>query len=534
MLFQITPYAISGLLIFLSYIFFVIILLTIGRSKLTKIMVVHYLCVCIWGVGAFLIGTIKDPAWDNLIWHIFYPIVLFIPPTFIHVIQVLTKEKNKIVLWFGYLQAILFTILTFTGHLITEVFLAFNSLYFFKGTFFYLLSFILWIFLISFAHTKLLFYYSKPRTEKKQDIYYIYLSIPLGFVGGITNFLPGTLGLNIYPFGNFLIPIYGFLIIYATVKYNLFDISIAFKKGFIYSLLIAIISLAYLLVVFIIEKITQEFLGYRSTFSSVIFAFILGLVLIPLKNWIQDMTERYFFNISIDKMAEQNELLRHEVIQKEKYKLAASLAGGIAHEIKNPLTALQIFCSKILEKKDDPEFLQKYQHITALELARIESLAKDLTDFAKPSSPLFTPIELNKLFHETLELVNAQLKSNKISLKLTFSDDITLHADKNQLKQALLNIILNAIDAMPQGGTITIKTTPHAHKLEILIKDTGHGINPEDIKHIFEPFYSRKSDGTGLGLAITETIIKRHHGEITVRSSLNKGTEFKITLPTVS
>jgi two-component system sensor histidine kinase AtoS len=106
-----------------------------------------------------------------------------------------------------------------------------------------------------------------------------------------------------------------------------------------------------------------------------------------------------------------------------------------------------------------------------------------------------------------------------------------IHLDPQQIKQALLNVFLNAIDAMPEGGLISVNTNIQSDKLCLTITDTGQGINPEDIKHIFDPFFSKKDQGTGLGLSITYEIIKNHNGKIFVESKLGKGTAFRIELP---
>ncbi len=140
---------------------------------------------------------------------------------------------------------------------------------------------------------------------------------------------------------------------------------------------------------------------------------------------------------------------------------------------------------------------------------------------------------MSQLLAETLNLIEYQLKTYHIDLQTTndISNTLTISADPNKLKQAFLNIILNAIDAMPEGGKLAITLKAISSTLTVSISDTGCGIGPDDLKHIFEPFYTKKEKGTGLGLAIVQGIIEEHEGKIRIKSEINKGTEFIIELP---
>jgi len=192
---------------------------------------------------------------------------------------------------------------------------------------------------------------------------------------------------------------------------------------------------------------------------------------------------------------------------------------------------------RILQKMNDPEFLKQFAQIVPAEINRINALMQELLTFAKPSEPKFESINPDTLIQNVINLLSPQLaKSNiKTSTELT-NKPINIQADPSLLKQALLNIIMNAIDAMPDGGTLSVITNSSnvilakAGIFTIEISDTGCGISPEDLKHIFEPFYTKKEKGTGLGLAITQGIIEKHGGTITVKSELGKGTGFTINL----
>ena len=280
------------------------------------------------------------------------------------------------------------------------------------------------------------------------------------------------------------------------------------------------------------EKILQGIIGYNSIFISVTTAFLLGIIFFPLGRKIQYAIDKVFFKGTREEIAFQNELLRKEITQSEKHKAVAALASGIAHEVRNPLTALKAFYEHFPEKKNDPKFLEKFTRIAGKEIGRIEGLIQQLLDFAKPSPPSFQETDMNRLIEETLDLISNKLGANNITLHKHLASNIQhLNVDKNQIKQVLLNIFLNAIDAMPTGGILTIRTTSDEQRTTISISDTGSGIAPEDLKRIFEPFFSKKATGTGLGLAITQGIIQEHGGKIKVNSTIGEGTEFIIELP---
>ncbi len=235
-------------------------------------------------------------------------------------------------------------------------------------------------------------------------------------------------------------------------------------------------------------------------------------------------------------IAEENELLRQEVTQSDRMKSIAILASGMAHEIKNPLTPIKTFSEQLPYRLDDKEFLLKFSKIINKEVDRIDGLVQDLLNFAKPSLPQLKETNIHQLISQTLDLLNNEIIRHKIKLITSIEDsNILVNIDPKQIKQALLNIFLNAIDAMPNGGTLTINLLARMEttnkSLNIEISDTGCGIKFEDIPHIFDPFFSKKDHGTGLGLSITHEIIKNHNGRIFAESELEKGTTFRIELP---
>ena len=263
-------------------------------------------------------------------------------------------------------------------------------------------------------------------------------------------------------------------------------------------------------------------------------ASLIALIFTPLKNWIQDLADRAFFKATPMEMAQQNEQFRQEIAQSERMKSIAILASGMAHEIKNPLTPIKTFSEQLPSRLNDKEFLLKFSRIINKEVDRIDNLVQELLSFAKPSTPKLKRVNIHQLIGQTLDLLNNEIIRHKIRLNTSFENkNILIRIDPQQIKQALLNILLNAIEAMPDGGSLNIDSYFHSNnnKLIIAISDTGCGIDPKDLTHIFDPFFTKKDHGTGLGLSITYEIIKNHQGKIFAESELGRGTAFKIELP---
>jgi two-component system NtrC family sensor kinase len=229
---------------------------------------------------------------------------------------------------------------------------------------------------------------------------------------------------------------------------------------------------------------------------------------------------------------------QEQLIQSGKMAALGQLSAGIAHEIRNPLTSIKIFIQS-LEKESGLEENQKEDfRIILKEIDRINEHITLFLNFARPEEPLFQAININELVREPLNLLTAKLKNSDIQPMLSLADDHPpVEGDRKQLAQVLLNLMLNAVEAMPQGGTLTICSTvtvnPESRQefLQLIIKDTGHGIPEKDRPYLFDPFFTTKAGGTGLGLSIAYSIVQKHHGRIEVESELGKGSSFILSLP---
>ncbi|CAM3781253.1 ATP-binding protein [Mesobacillus thioparans] len=218
----------------------------------------------------------------------------------------------------------------------------------------------------------------------------------------------------------------------------------------------------------------------------------------------------------------------HFILEYEKLNVVGQLAAGIAHEIKNPLTSLKGFIQLM---QAGQELNHGYLAIMEEEIKRIEAVSKELMLMAKPHKSDFKPFDMNDLADHAITLLMAEAakKCVEITRKSTLEDGMFL-CDGNKIKQVLINLLMNAIDAMELPGQITVGISKSKEILDIVVADTGKGIPEEDLDKIGKPFFTTKENGNGLGLMICHKIIEEHNGKMRVESS-SKGTTFTISLP---
>jgi two-component system sensor histidine kinase HydH len=225
--------------------------------------------------------------------------------------------------------------------------------------------------------------------------------------------------------------------------------------------------------------------------------------------------------------------LQEEIRRKEKLAAVGSLAAGIAHEIRNPLSSIKglatYFGNKFAETDEDKESAG----VMVREVDRLNRVISELLEFARPSELKLKQANINELLEHSVRLVQQDAKSNNIELNFSASDALPpVLLDPDRFSQALLNLYLNAIQAMDEGGVLSVKSTlGEEGEIKIEIADTGRGIHPEDLNKIFDPYFTTKTKGTGLGLAIVHKIVETHGGDIKIRSIPEKGTVFTISLP---
>lgn len=243
------------------------------------------------------------------------------------------------------------------------------------------------------------------------------------------------------------------------------------------------------------------------------------------RNIIQNM------NLAIFKDVTERKELEERLRKSDTLHVVGELAAGIAHEIRNPMTALKGFI-QLLKGSVEGDYALYFNVITS-ELKRIESIITEFLILAKPQAIMYEEKHVTQIMRDTIDLLNAQANLSNVQMQLDLIDDIPpIYCEPNQLKQVFINILKNAIEVMPDGGNIfvTIKALDQDHVL-ISLKDEGIGMTEDKLKRLGEPFYTTKERGTGLGLMVSYKIIEEHQGEIMVESEEGKGTVFHITLP---
>ncbi|MBI3815213.1 MAG: PAS domain S-box protein [Nitrospinae bacterium] len=226
--------------------------------------------------------------------------------------------------------------------------------------------------------------------------------------------------------------------------------------------------------------------------------------------------------------------IQHQMNRAEKLAAIGQLATGIAHEINNPLGGMQNCVRTLSSEGHDEDMRKRYLPLLEKGLKRIESVIKNLLDFAKEPKFDFSFHNLDEIVLETLKLVEYKINDGSTKLKLNLNTNTHQYIlDYNHLQQVFLNIIINALQAMPEGGTLLINSREEADNLLVTISDTGMGIPQENMSKIFDPFFTTKDVGmgTGLGLSVSYGIIEKLGGRIEVQSEVNKGTTFTIAIP---
>ncbi len=246
------------------------------------------------------------------------------------------------------------------------------------------------------------------------------------------------------------------------------------------------------------------------------------------KRWSKELEQK------VEERTQELRAAQEQLLQAEKLAAIGQLAAGVAHEINNPMGVILGFAQGILKTLPPDDPLRKPLMTIEKESLRCKRIVQDLLDFARRSEPAFRLTNINELIDASCSLVEHQTSFQNVRLVKSYEPALpSIMADPHQLQQVFINVILNAYQAMPHGGTLYITTRAEGPELQAIFTDTGTGIPPENVQHIFDPFFTTKEvgEGTGLGLSVSYGIIKAHGGDIEVESQTGKGTTFVIKLP---
>lgn len=239
------------------------------------------------------------------------------------------------------------------------------------------------------------------------------------------------------------------------------------------------------------------------------------------------------FNRMTRELTEQ----REKLVQSERVAAWRELARRLAHELKNPLFPLQLTVENLIRAREQSpevfeEILKESSTTLLAEIANLKNIISRFSEFSKMPQPQFRRTDLNDIVQNVIRLFQIQLSERAIECNLDLATNLPeIAADADLLHRAISNLVLNAMDAMPKGGTLTVRTRPEGSSVSLEISDSGSGLTKEECERLFTPYYTSKAHGTGLGLAIVQSVVSDHGGHITVRSEPERGATFRIELP---
>jgi len=384
----------------------------------------------LWSVGGLIFSgaSNSDSGLALMGWQIGYFGVIFTVATFVHFVHSFFSIQNKRLVVTTYILSFVFIFLTWYQG--SKFFLG-NLQYIFDGLFwhdwmpnknflFFVFYFLFYWVLLGYSFLIIIREFKKSVGMKRLQIRYFLIGTIIGWIGAEGHFLPDfhIYNYNFTLFSIFLVAIYPIIIAYSIIRHDLLELNIIFRKTLIYSILIALITTIYFIIIYLFESTFRSMLGYHSIPLAVFIITLFSIIFNPLKNKIQHFFDKYFFHGSIDQIDEENIKLRDELQKSEKMKAVATLAAGMAHEIKNPLTSIKTFTEYIDKKQNDPDFINKFKEVVGPEVDRINHIVKQLLEFSKPSKLELKDTNINDLLNETLNLLNNQFISRNIKVEI--------------------------------------------------------------------------------------------------------------------
>jgi two-component system NtrC family sensor kinase len=240
----------------------------------------------------------------------------------------------------------------------------------------------------------------------------------------------------------------------------------------------------------------------------------------------QDLEQR------VEERTRELRATQRQMVRSEKLAMAGRLAAAIAHEVNNPLQAIRLYLELLAGRRNDEPRNREYLDVVQNQVDRIANIITRLLELYQPSGEAYTPVDLNALVKDLVALFSRRLRDSGISVELDLAEGLPpIIGARNGLRQVCLNVLLNAIEAMPDGGPLRITSQATGDAVCVSFVDSGIGIAPEDLPHVFDPFFSTKHDGAGLGLAASLRIVQEHGGDLAIESRPGSGTTVRLSLP---
>ncbi|OGB87279.1 hypothetical protein A3H38_05530 [candidate division WOR-1 bacterium RIFCSPLOWO2_02_FULL_46_20] len=506
-----------------------------GKSAPSLTLGFLSLSIAGWCFGQFMGGIVSDKA-QVLFWTRLGLIgAVFLPVLFVHFTAAFLKKEHK--LWLFYLIGCVFLLADFTPLLVADVapivgigYYPQPGLIYQYFTFYVFICFIYGFFLLFRA-------YRFAKGEQRNQLLYLILGALIGFSGGATTFFP-VWGIDFPILSRYALPLYVLITIYAILKHKLLNISVIVREGLIYSVLTLFFTGFYVSAVLITNYFLSRFVSLNPALTIALVVFASVLIFQPLRDKVQRLIDQVFFRgeyqykKTINDLSVENQNLFRSLLQADKLASLGTLSAGMAHEIKNPLASIKGLTQVLEENLNDPAFIKKYQEIVCRQIDRMNNLIEKLLHFGQPKGLSLSEFNINRVIEEVLNLIEDQCRKRAIVVEKRLAKDFIIKGDAEQLSQVFMNLLLNAVQAMPEGGGLVVESRVANHEsIVIEVTDNGQGIAADKLDNIFDPFYSTKDEGVGMGLAVAYRIVKEHGGEVKVESQVGKGTTFKIWLP---
>jgi len=593
-----------------------------GKEKiLNQTLSLLALAIAVWNFGQAM-GEMVETKGMVLFWtRINVGAVVMVPALYLHFIMSLIdpEGKRKTVIRAAYLISVVLVVLVMTPLFIKDVAPIFGFKYYPQPGIAYLLFVVYTCLAFIYSFTELVLTLRRLVGEQFHKVLYVFAAALIGFIGGATLFFP-LFGVNFPTLSHLFMPLSMVMMVYAILRHQLLDITVFVRKGLVYSLITALFTGIYIIVILILQSFTR----YNSVVVTPLIVFGMVLIFQPVRDRLQFIIDHAFFKNYYDyqetvgKISQQlssvlrihelftivqtklldalkakrveillgeasppfdatlvvpieskgrrlgnlflgpklsgdsfspedinllktlasqvavaieNIQLYQKLLRSENLAALGTMAAGMAHEVKNPLAAIKGMTQVLPENLDDKKFIQDYTEVVTRQLDRINRIVENLLKVGRTPKLEKKAVEVNNLINEALDLYANLCRKQGVEVNRKLLPLTRVFADPDQLQQVFTNLILNAIQAMPAGGSLTVDSQERDNLVVIKVTDTGLGIPADKLDKIFDPFYSLKEEGTGLGLFTAYRIVQEHGGTMDVESQEKKGTTFTLCLP---